>query len=486
MEKNTIIEFVLLKSNVLSKIKAYCQRHYAAIIFIVLFITAGSIVSVVRYLQYETYYYDFGIFDRAIWEVSRFQAPIIDHLVVPGKLIFADHFSPGIFMLSPLYWFTNRQEMLLIVQAIFVGLSGFFLYDIGITVLKKRLPSFAVLASYFLFLGVENAVITEFHEITLSVLFLMMVFWSMVKGKQIWYVLSFVLLLTFKESLFTLAIGLSVATYILKPSLRKPAIIMGSIAILYGLFMIKIGMPWLAGGNYQYGYTGSLLPWDIAPKLVNNSVKVHTILTTFWGFGFLPILSPSFYIAILQDFIIRFIPAGWDLHWGLGLHYSIQISAIMAVSSIFSFSLIQKLPKIRRFIPLLSLLLLCNALVLYRFVLRSPFALVYNPAFYTHTKDFAFLDILIKQVPQNVSVMAQNNLAGRFTHQKVWLIRENYNYYKPDYIVFDLRPDQSPNDFFGFVTINNMVKVKNLLTLDKSYQLVYNTDYQYIFKRIVH
>lgn len=467
-----------------SSVISICRQHWGATLLIFFFILAGSIVSILRYWQYETYYYDFGIFDRAIWEVSKFQAPIIDHLVVPGKLIFADHFSPGIFMLSPLYWFTNRQEMLLLMQTIFVGVSGAFLYDIGLTVLKKRLPSFAILVSYFLFLGVENAVITEFHEVTLSVLFLMMVLWSMAKGKKKWYIISFLLLLTFKESLFTLGAGIAIATYFLQPNLRKHAVIMGIVGLLYGIGMIRIGIPLLSGGSYEYGYTGSLLPWDILPKLISSPIKIHTILMTFWAFGFLPLLSPAFYAAILQDFIVRFVPAGWELHWGLGLHYSIQISAIMAVSSMYALATVQKFNHVKTLIPIMSILLILNACILYRFVLRSPLALAYNPAFYSHSKDFAFLDRMVNRIPGVASVMAQNNLLGRFTHHTTWLIREDYEQYKPDYILFDLRPDQSPNDFFGFLSFANTEAIMKKLQKDSLYKEVYKTDYQHIFMRI--
>ena len=63
---------------------------------------AAVLVSLHRFWQFEVFYYDFGIFDSAIWKAAHFTAPIIDHFVVGGKVIFADHFSPSIFLLSPL------------------------------------------------------------------------------------------------------------------------------------------------------------------------------------------------------------------------------------------------------------------------------------------------------------------------------------------------------------------------------------------------
>src|SRR3989338_8513854 len=120
------------------------KKRYVDIIsytLCILFTIAGVLVSLNRFWQYEVFYYDFGIFDQAIWSVSRFSPPKIEHFIVGGKWIFADHFSPSIFLLSPFYWLTTKSEILLVVQAIAVGLSGVVLYSIGTHVLKNRLLS---------------------------------------------------------------------------------------------------------------------------------------------------------------------------------------------------------------------------------------------------------------------------------------------------------------------------------------------------------
>src|SRR3989338_8471312 len=121
------------------KLKNKTYIDFIAYALCLVFIAAGILVSLNRYWQYEVFYYYFGFFDQAIWRASQLQPPIIDHLVVGGKWIFADHFSPSIFLLSPFYWLFQRSEMLLIAQAIIVGLSGIFLYKIGKKVIGKHI-----------------------------------------------------------------------------------------------------------------------------------------------------------------------------------------------------------------------------------------------------------------------------------------------------------------------------------------------------------
>src|SRR5438045_3174651 len=145
--------------------------HYSNLIALgitVLYALAGSIVSVIRYWQYEVFHYDFGIFDRAIWSVSQFSPPITHHIVFGEKLIFADHFSPSIFLLSPFYWIFPKSEMLLIVQATAIAASGFILYLLGKNITKNSWYAIAIMLCYFLFVGLQNAIITDFHEIALT------------------------------------------------------------------------------------------------------------------------------------------------------------------------------------------------------------------------------------------------------------------------------------------------------------------------------
>jgi len=195
----------------------------AAYVLIFCFTVAGIIVSLNRFWQYEVFYFDFGIFDQAIWKVSQFRAPIIEHFIVGGKWIFADHFNPSIFLLSPFYWLTTRNEILLVVQAVAVGLSGIVLYSIGKHVLRNKFLALSILACYFLFSGLQNAVITEFHELTVAMLPLMLTFWAILNKKLKLYLLFLIITLGFKESLFATGIGIGIALFFLRKEWRHLA-----------------------------------------------------------------------------------------------------------------------------------------------------------------------------------------------------------------------------------------------------------------------
>lgn len=449
-------------------------------IFFLLFTLAGILVSVNRYFQYDVYYYDFGIFDQAIWHVAHFQPPIIEHYVVGGKWIFADHLNPSLMLLAPLFWFTSSSIVLLIAQAVVVGVSGVVIYLTGVKVLGNKLWAFAILTCFYLFVGVQNAVITDIHEVTFMALPLAVVFWAAVSKRKVWYFISLLLMLGFKESTFTLGVGIGIALFFLLKDWRKIAAATIAISMLWGVLAIKVIIPFFSGGSYDYVPT---LPSTLTGQFLaffDNPIKIHTLWVSFASFGFLSLFSPEFWLLILQDLAQRFLPANTVTRWGLGLHYSIQLAPIMAVAAIFTLQKARKyIPK--KYLSLFCVVLILNALFFYRVVTHAPFALAYNNAFYQHSNDFAFLNTLVKKIPENASVMAQNNIAVRFDHRKMYLLRTDYEKFMPEYILIDNRPGQNPNDFFGAGDISQLlVKLKS----DKQYSILYHQADQYIFKKV--
>lgn len=430
-------------------------------------------MSLHRFWQYEVFYYDFGIFDSAIWKVSRFQAPVIDHLVISNKWIFADHFNPSIFLLSPIYWITSKSEILLLIQSFVVGLSGLVIYSISKKITKNKISSLAVLTAYFLFTGLQNAVITDFHEVTIATLFLALAFWSILNKKTLLYFLFLIITLGFKESMFAVGIGLAIAIFFIDRNAKKIALLTFLISLVWGILTIQFIIPYFSQTDYQYQPNLSLNPVKIIFAFFDNDQKIRTLLFSFFSFGFLPIPAIPFIPLIFQDFFTRFYQF-WPVRWGLGFHYSALLSVIFALSSAYTLALIKN----KRILTILTLYLLANSLFLFRFVLHGPFLLAINKDFYRHTEDFHFLDDVVEKVPRNASVMTQNNLASHFAHRTVYLIRNDYEKYSADYILIDDRTGQSPANYFG----SDLKLVLEKLALDENYDIVYKKGDQYLFK----
>ena len=445
------------------------------------FIAAGVLVSLNRFWQYEAFYIDFGQYDQVLWRISRFQEPIMHHFIHGNINVLGDHVTPTVFLLSPLYWFTERSEIILVAQAIVAGVSGLLLYDIAKHVLKDRLLSLSILVSYFLFEGLQNAVITEFHELTIMTLPLMATIWAFVKNKKKLYFLSLILTLGCKETTFPLGIGIGIALFFLRKDWGKISIATILISIAWGLIAFKVILPYFSG-DYLYGPSlpGGLL--EKAYAFVDQPIKRHTLFFSFFSFALLPFFAPAFWIAILQDYAGRFLTEYSTTRWSLGMHYNAQSAVLLAVSSVYGLSFILKKIRIKKqYLNIIGIIIVLNAVFLFRFVLHGPFLLALNKVFYEHTKDFVFLDTMIAKVPKEAVVMTQNNLATRFTHQEVYLLKVDYKTINPDYILIDNRKGQNANNYFGG---SNIEAVLARLNKDKRYTIIYNTGDQKIFKKI--
>lgn len=448
---------------------------FMAIVFLLTFFVCGVLVSLHRYWQFDVFYYDFGIFNQAIWNVSQFKLPIIDHFIVPGKVIFADHFSPSIFILSPLYWFTDRAEVLLIAQSLFVSSSGIILYIVGFQLLKDKLSSFLIMVSYFSFVGLQNSVITDFHELTILTPFLSFLYLCYVTKRKWLFIILVLIILGFKESLFTFGIGLGIFVFFSRREWRIIAILIFFFSLFWALLTIKYIIPFFSLQPYYYSPELSLPIF-----LADSGMKIKTLLYSFSTYILLPLGAIWLYPIYILHFATRFFSER-STRWGLGLHYSAEIAPTLAFGALIYLQQIKKVFPIK-YIRMISLLSMFASLFIFRFILHGPFLLAINPAFYNHTKDFAYLENLIKRIPSNVSISAQNNLAIRFFKQSSFILTDDYKRNNPEVILLDLRPGQNPNNFLG---IKNEKTLFERIKADKKYTLYYHEGDQYIFKKLL-
>lgn len=460
-------------------------QNMPVIIIVALFILISATVSVHRFWQFEIGYYDFGIYDSTLWNLSRFQAPVIDHFVLSGRLQFADHLAPSFYLFSIIYWFTSRPEAILITQAILVGLSGIFVFLGSKRITKNELVSHAILIGYMGFIGLHNAVFFDIHPITFMVFFLSMCYWSLLTHRKKLFIASFLLTIGFQENLFALGFGIGVFTFFYKKEWRKLSILLMAISLLWGFLSIKVIIPYFGDGRYNYTLVEKSLSERIA-DLYTPSQKIETVLVSMFNFIALPSLAFELYVTMLFHYVVRFLSPGSE-RWGLAFHYNAEIAPTLAIAASIGYVRLQKmltryrLSTRRLHISLgvaITLLTVYFSYVRY----RTPLYLAFIPDFYTHSKTFDFLREMTRQVPKDVSVMAQNNILGQFTHQKTFLIRLNYEGFNPDYILFDLRPGQNPAHVLEDAK-KPMAMIFAKVKEDSSYSLLWNQGDQYVFKR---
>jgi len=429
----------------------FLKKHldlWIIISFILLYAVAASLVSLNRYWQVNSFWYDFGILDTTIWKLSHLQLPYIEQLKPPsGLVVWGDHFNPSIIMLTPIYWLTDRPEAILIAQVIFVSSSGLIGYLLSKKISKNILLSFALTFAYLGYVGIQNALFTDIHNIVFSLPFLMAALYFLWQKKWTLYFLSLFLTIGFQESLAGVAFGIGIYILLRKDKNLRVGLITIIISIIWAFLSAKIIMPYFLEAPYKYSPHIPLDPFTFIQELFLPFIKTKTIFLSFLTFGFLPVFSIASLPMIFENFIERFVFNSAATRWDLGFHYNAVLSPLLLTASLETLY-IYHLLKHKRFIQILSVSIILIVVFLHRFYLHGPLLLATNKVFYEDTAKAVFIRNFIDKIPRDGLIMTQNNIASHLTHYHVILLNKDFEAIKPDYIVLDTRSGQNGNNFF--------------------------------------
>lgn len=452
----------------------------STVFFIFIYTVGGILLNLNRFWQFDIGYYDFGIFARAIYLASKFQAPIIDHFIVPGRWIFADHFNPSLLLFAPIFWFTDKIEALLFIPPIAVGLSAYVLYLIAKLKLKNKIVIFSIPFTYLLSIGIQNAIYFDFHELTIATLPISLCYYFIVTGRKKLFLLFFLLTLGFKESMFVFGIATAFFIFFFKKEWRFLSGLVLFLSILWAYLTTQVVIPYFSGNSYYYVQSKDLAlsPIQFMEKLTSPALKRETVFYTFANYLFLPLGYLPLIPTVLMNLASRFLNEA-SIRWDLGLHYNAEIGPALTLGTILFIKKLQN--QIKSFlISLLGLGLILNTIIFHRIIFKGPMGLSYHPVFYANTKNHDFLRTLVDKIPEDSTVAAQNNLASYFLKNKeVYILRENYMIHEPDYIVFDNRVGQNPVGQLGIDNAKNLFKT---ISEDQNYKLFYSQKDQFIYK----
>jgi uncharacterized membrane protein len=183
-------------------------------VLVCLFACGYALFGVFQHWSFGTSY-DLGIFDQAIWHLSRFES--FASSISGFSNLLGDHFYPILGLFAPLYWIAPAPEKLIVVQALLLASSivPVFLF------LRSRLPHgpVALCSAYGFFWGLQQTATSDFHEMALAPLLVATAILAM--DRRNWTLLwtVCVLLMLVKEDLI---LSQRQQIYILEPTAPAP------------------------------------------------------------------------------------------------------------------------------------------------------------------------------------------------------------------------------------------------------------------------
>jgi len=415
--------------------------------------------SLILFRRFLASTFDLVIFDQGIRGYAHFHAPVsIARGISDGEgahfLLLADHWSPVLALLAPLYWIHDSPATLLVAQGILFALAIPPLWAYTRRRLGPGAAYFACVA-YALSLPVMEAVIFDFHEVAfVPVLTAVMVerFDRSPRAQApLLGILAAVALLLVKEDMGLLVAGFG--GYLLLTRRRRT----GLAFVAGGLFTTWAATHLLIpafGGSatfyWAYGQFGSTLggallnvithPLHALHVFVTPWVKARTMIGLLAMFGFLPLASPMV-IAVLPLLAERMLASGYPLWWQAKFQYDAFVVMMLCCAAVDGAARLQKrwperwnawltyplrrpawLRREGRPWPPATLwaAAICAAALVY--VPSSPFGSLLKPGFYGVNARMRAAAAAIAHVPAGVEVEASNNIGPRLSGRDTVLL----------------------------------------------------------------
>ena len=405
--------------------------------------------------------FDLVIFDQGIRGYAHLSAPVsIARGVSDGQgahfLLLADHWSPGLALLAPLYWIYDSPATLLATQGVLFALAIPPLWAYTRRRLGPENPGAAyfVCVAYALSLPIMEAVIFDFHEVAFVPVLTAVMVERFDAGKRWGGVLATAALLLVKEDMGLLVAGFG--GYLLIARWRSEkwtglAFVVGGVAATWAATHLLIpafgGSATFYWAYGQFGTTpsGAVLnvlthPLHALHVFVTPGVKVRTMIGLLAMFGFLPLASPMV-IAALPLLAERMLASGYPLWWQAKFQYDAFLVMILCCAAVDGAARLQGhwparwdpwltypfrrpawLRRGGRAWPPATLWAagICAAALVY--LPSSPFGALLKPGFYGTNARMRAAAAAVAHVPAGVEVEASNNLGPRLSGRDTVLL----------------------------------------------------------------
>ncbi len=457
------------------------------LIFFAIVVALYLFIIITKYQSWGYPARDLGIFDQAIWHLSRFEEPAS---TIRGYAnLWADHFHPILIAVAPLYWLWSDPRIILILQGVIIAAGVFPV--IGIARLwfpKSWLIPVSVAVVYAGYAGLQKAIDFGFYpENFFAPLALFAVYFLLKKG-HVGYWIFITLLLCLKENISLYIVALSTSLLMITGrEYRRILFSTVAIALIWFILVYKIVIPHFAGaGQYQYlsySQLGSSLV-EMATTLVTNPlyslkiltnplVKLETLTGVLGSGAYLLALTP-FSIAALPMLAENFL-SDRNLLWVFGFHYQAAIIVPIVLGIAWYVRSLNQV-QIRKIVVVWAALS-CLAI---GYIVDGPiFLFGKNYRFDQFTERTSLAKEFQIFIPADASVTAQDTLAPALTHRKVIydLPRDiDINSFTTDFVVLTLDYSTFP---FDEAKIKETI---NLLRKNDNYKLVRQYQNTYIFQ----
>ncbi|HCI79109.1 MAG TPA: hypothetical protein DHW02_05425 [Ktedonobacter sp.] len=497
---------------------------------------------VLKQNAYQTHAEDLGIMDQAIW--NTIHGDVLHQTICntigdvncvgpDGISRLAIHFEPILFPISLFYIFFPSPLTLLILQTLIVASGAIPAFLLARLRLRNDWIAAVIAFLYLLYPALHEAVIFDFHAVTLTAAFLLYMLYFMYTRRTVWLFVFAILAMACKEEVPLLVAVFGLWSIIFQLRWRSGAVLV-ILALLWtgvGLIVVHLASP--VGHTpltARYSYLGNSVvaivlyilrhPVSILKQHVLETQHLYYLKTLFTPSGYLVVFSPWILVMAASTLAINLLSTDPQMYSGL-YQYSAEIVPVLIFGTIESIALIlwiiKKLfasgklrtdssrPRIKDISPFgrdesvptssasvysrgsmasvarIAVIALLGVYVLFS-VLRAdyargvlPFTQGFEwPSTSAHT---TLAKTIIKNIPATASVSAQSSLVPHISHRKsVYLFP--YQDTVADYVFLDVT-----SDIYPFYSSTDYINAAKGLILNGAYGVIEANDGYLLLKK---
>lgn len=463
--------------------------HHGIWILISIFALWFTTFSVVRHIKANSFLFDLGYYDQLIWQLAHGK-PLFSTLLENHPWL--DHFSPSIFLLSPIYLFLPSTLVILLTQSILIPLGAYPLYKIALKKLKNNGTALALSFVYLLFWGIHNAISFDFHPLALGAPLLAFIVYFYEQKQMRMFYLFMLLFAGLQENyfIFLAFFGMFLALHYKD---YKRGIVISLLSGATFLLLIFIVIPHYFGSSYYYlpsDGAGTFSLSSLVTKFVTPAMKLEVLLYTFLPTAFVSFLSPFHFILFFEEFAGRFLldNPNW---WGLGYHYNAILATLIVLSTIEG---LRRIPK--RFYSMFSIYFVVVSIVCFIYIQPDTIQ-IFKPSYWNVSYGNVVREV-VAQIPEDASVAAGNNIGAQIAgRNEIYFITNCLDTEStmrtdgklchnktPDYLVADLSTKSNWNNFVYGYDRDIVMKLFTDKVSKGEYEKVLVEEEIYLLKRI--
>lgn len=290
------------------------------------FLTMARLV-VMRHNEFWTFDYDLGIFDQAIWLLSRGES----FITIRGLPVFGHHANLGFLLLAPFYWLGAGPNVLNVLMVGAVTLGAWPLYRYGLQLLDNAWYALIPAVAFLIHFTSSWLINETFHPEVLAIAPLMFAYVASTQHKWRPYGIWLVAAGIWKEDVALAIMMIGVIVWL--RGNRRVGLITAGLSLGWFLIATRLMIPAFSdGGAFYEGFFGPLGSgvFEVIRNSVSNPSLVFSALSQHDALGYLrdllvpfaliPLVAPTALLMGLPQFAINMLtvhglPANIEAHY---------------------------------------------------------------------------------------------------------------------------------------------------------------------------